>query len=223
MLACLTLGEGAGLIAYGLVWLWNPSSWLQGVAPVAVLAGPLGALAAVALGARLGQQWPVVASASKFSVVGGSNTLIDLGVLNLLMHTAGIVSGPLFAVFKAGSFLAAVTNSYFWNKHWSFHDAKPREPTNDLLERRQFALFVLTTGIGMAVNTGVATALVQLGPLGTGLTFVQWASVAAVVALLVSAGWNFCICRYLVFKHSGEFAGRAVTQYKCELAQADNV
>ena len=57
---------------------------------------------------------------SKFFLVGGMNVLVDLGILNLLIFASGIAAGLWYSVFKGISFLVAATNSYFWNKHWTF-------------------------------------------------------------------------------------------------------
>src|SRR3989338_909332 len=62
----------------------------------------------------------------KFGVVGGLNTFVDFGVLNLLIimsSTTAIATSiwlGWFAIFKGISFIAAVINSYFWNKYWTF-------------------------------------------------------------------------------------------------------
>jgi putative flippase GtrA len=52
----------------------------------------------------------------KFSLVGASNTLIDLGVFSLLFYGAGV---PVLLAHIAG-FCLAVANSFIWNYRWTF-------------------------------------------------------------------------------------------------------
>src|SRR3989344_6644799 len=68
----------------------------------------------------LSRWWPVMLQFVKFGIVGGLNGMIDLGILNLLIYFSGLAAGFWYSVFKSASFIAAVTNSYFWNKYWTF-------------------------------------------------------------------------------------------------------
>ena len=52
----------------------------------------------------------------KFSLVGASNTLIDLGVFSFLFYGLG---APVLLAHVIG-FCLAVSNSFFWNYRWTF-------------------------------------------------------------------------------------------------------
>ena len=52
---------------------------------------------------------------AKFSVVGGSGFLVNLGVFSLLLHF-----GVHYIPAAVCSFLVAVTNNYTWNRLWTF-------------------------------------------------------------------------------------------------------
>jgi putative flippase GtrA len=195
----MVLGLVSAGILYGLAAFWSLPSWLLlGVYSSFVLA-PLGALAAVGLGRRLGKRWPAVVSASRFGVVGAANTLIDLGLLNLCIYATGVVAGPLFALFKAGSFSAAVVHSYCWNANWSFAGAAGEDSTGASNRPKRFGLFLVVTVLGLWVNTGVAALVVHLGSPVVLLNGLPWANVAAVLALGLSTLWNFFAYRHLVF------------------------
>ena len=64
--------------------------------------------------------FPLLLQLAKFIVVGVLNTLVDLGVLNLLILVTDVTLGPFYVIFKSISFIAAVSNSYVWNKYWTF-------------------------------------------------------------------------------------------------------
>jgi putative flippase GtrA len=125
----------------------------------------------------------------KFVIVGGFNTLVDLAVLNLLIFLTGVASGTPFIFFKAASFLVAVLNSYFWNRRWTFRSDKPA-----------FIQFFAVSTIGLLLNVGAASFLVNiLGP-QLGLSAKIWANVGAVGGTLVVMTWNFLGYKFVVFK-----------------------
>ena len=93
---------------------------------------------------RLGRIWPIFEQFGKFAPVGTLNTLLDLGVLNLLMLMTGIYGGLSFTGFKAVSFVVGTTNSYFWNKFWTFGSKLPVT----ISEYGRFGAFTL---VGIAI------------------------------------------------------------------------
>jgi putative flippase GtrA len=130
----------------------------------------------------------------KYVVVGSLNTLIDLSFLNLLMSLFVITSGWHFSLFKAISFSVAVTNSYFWNKFWTFGH---RERKVGVREYSYF--FSLTVG-GLLVNVGLASFLVNaIGP-QFGLSPKIWANLSAFIPILLAGFWNFTSYKLIVFK-----------------------
>src|SRR3989344_2662710 len=101
----------------------------------------------------------IIRQAIKFVLVGILNTLVDLGVLNLLIFASGIASGFGYSAFKGISFTVAVINSYFLNKFWTF---KMRETEG---VKREFAQFFIVSLIGFGINVGVASFVVNVvGP-----------------------------------------------------------
>jgi len=129
----------------------------------------------------------------KFLLVGVLNTGIDFGVLNLLMFSTGITSGFYYSVFKAISFTCGVTNSYIWNKRWTFKKGKN-------LEKKEFSKFFTISLIAFGVNIGVASILVNIvGPIG-GISPYVWANISALAAAGFTTLINFFGYKYLVFK-----------------------
>ena len=130
----------------------------------------------------------------KFTLVGSLNTFIDFGVLNFLMFIFQITFGWGYSIFKAISFSAAVINSYFWNKFWTF------QKTETKAGGKEFSKFYLVTLIGFLINVGIASFIVNvIGP-QFGFSKVIWANIGAFIAVLCAFIWNFLGSKLLVFK-----------------------
>src|SRR3989344_1733646 len=156
--------------------------WLPFVFPVLA---PLGLYATYFLGRRS----PFIFQFGKFFLVGALNTFLDLGILNLFIFLTGIAAGPWFSFFKALSFVATVTNSYFWNKLWTF-----QSPVGS------YVVFFVVTGVSFILNVGVATLMVNvIGPQG-GIDPKLWANIGALTAVVVTLVWNFLGYKFVVFK-----------------------
>ncbi len=138
----------------------------------------------------------VVWQLAKFVSVGALNTFIDLGILNLLILVSSIDQprGAIYTLFKFLSFSAAAANSYFWNKWWTFEKGRQ-------LKGREFINFYLVTGVGLLINVGVASFLVNSTGAMFGLEEKLWAGVAAPFAgVLIGFMWNFLAYKFFIFK-----------------------
>jgi len=142
----------------------------------------------------LGKRFLWIFQAAKFLLIGVLATLVDLGILNLLILVSGIATGSLFSVFKGISFITATCSKYFGDKFWAF----------EKMERagmgREFSQFFVVTLIGLAINVGVASLVVNLLGPQFGLTEKMWANIGAIIAAFVSAIWNFLGYKFIVFK-----------------------
>jgi len=72
----------------------------------------------------------------KFIQVGSLNTFVDWGTLNVFLMVATVSSGFLYPLCKAASFVVAATNSYFWNKYWTFRKEEIRQRTPSIFNRQ---------------------------------------------------------------------------------------
>lgn len=133
---------------------------------------------------------------SRFFVVGIINTGVDLAVLNILIWLFGAdKSISYYPLFKTISFLAAVINSYIFNKYWVFATTTKKQSV-----QRESLLFFLVSTFGFLLNVVVATSIFHLiTTLYTQNIFVA-SDVGAIVGTLVVLISNFIGYKFLVFK-----------------------
>ena len=107
----------------------------------------------------------------KFCLVGGSGYLINLAVFALL---AGVLDVHHIAA-AVGAFVVAVSNNFFWNRHWTF---EPGERPAHFQAARFFAVSIAS----LVVNLIVLELLVS-GGLGE--------LAAQAIAVAVAMPFNF--------------------------------
>ena len=143
----------------------------------------------------LGRLWKTIYQFAKFAAVGVLNTFIDFGVLNLEILLSGIASGALYPVFKGVSFLAATTNSFFWNKFWTF-ESKTSANTGEALR------FYVVAGVGWLINVSLASFIVNGLSRPAAISPNLWANIGALVGVAGSFLWDFLGYKFLVFRAS---------------------
>lgn len=122
----------------------------------------------------------------KFALVGTSGTVVDFGLLNLLIQVFG------FSLVAANtcSFSAAVFNNFIWNRLWTFPESRERPFLP------QLAQFTLVNIVGWVINTGILWSLSTYV-----LTAPLWGyNLAKVIATVVVLFWNFGINRIWTYK-----------------------
>lgn len=190
IIAGLIIGEASALLI--LIIFKNlkieviPIWFLAIILPVLSLTG-------LQIAFLLARKFIILWQFAKFGLVGVLNTLIDLGVLNLLIFFSGITSGIGYSVFKGISFIVAVVNSYFWNKYWTF-EKRGEVKTGEFLQ------FFIVAGLGFAINVGTASLIVNIIGPQFGLSDKIWDNIGAIIATLVGMIWNFLGYKFIVFK-----------------------
>ena len=173
----------------------NPPLYYWSALFIVPIAAALGISVARDLKERIGGLFSLGYQFYKFVLVGVMNTLFDLSILNGLIVFTGIAAGWHFSLFKGISFGIVVINSYFWNKFWTF---KKKEGGG----AKEFGQFLAVSLVGLGVNVGVASLVVNVvGPKG-GISPQIWASIGAVAAIVFTTVWNFIGYKFFVFKKS---------------------
>lgn len=140
--------------------------------------------------AQIAKLWKAFYQFGQFAAVGTLNSFIDIGIFNLETFLYAMpISTPIFAVFKAISFLCATTNSFFWNRNWTFG-------STDKVNVGEVTGFYTVALIGWGLNVAIATFVKAIGP-----DTKMWINIVAPVAgILVTFIWNFVGYKYFVFK-----------------------
>ena len=157
---------------------------------VLVLFTPSGYLVAYWLSKR----FPVMIQFVRFGITGGLNALIFLGSLNLLISATKIAVGFYYSVFVSVAFVVAVTNSYFWNKHWVFQAGESSGG------KGEFIRFFLVNLVSFGINVGAASFIVNVIGAPVGMPASLWANIGAVSAVFITLFFNFIGSKYIVFK-----------------------
>jgi putative flippase GtrA len=102
----------------------------------------------------------------KFCVVGASGYAVNLAVYTLLLRGADLH----YALAAVGSFLVAVTNNYWWNRHWTFRGQRGHVvfqglrflvvSTTALVANLVVLHVLVTVGLGEVVAQALAIMLV---------------------------------------------------------------
>jgi len=161
---------------------------------------------------------PIVRQFVKFCIVGGSSTVIDVGIFwilrfhvpwgkDLLSHTFGnflvtnlpVMFRPLVAhenadatvpVFKIISSTIAIFNGFIWNRRWTF---KIKGKQHRSVQLRKFFLVAV---IGLILNAVITTLLNSIIPGHPKRSL----AIATAIATVVVAIWNFAGQKYWTFK-----------------------
>ena len=189
------LGEIVGVCGYAIVRVQGFDAALARFVPAPVMPAlfiigiPVGALVSLLVASVIAKKIPVIYQIAKFIAVGVSNTMIDWGVLNLLLVPLGLGTAS-YVGGKGLSFAVATLNSYFWNKTWTFQRKEMKGAGKEALQ------FYLLTAVGLGINVGAATLFKEIGP-----NTKFWAGILAPgFATLLSAGWDFFAYRFIVFR-----------------------
>jgi putative flippase GtrA len=130
---------------------------------------------------------------SRYAVVGAYNTALNAAIFNSLIYLSGISQGPLVTVFALITFAIVITQAFFWNIFWTFHN----KPAQD--RKKQYLRFFSVTSTTALVNLGIIQIFVNVIGAPTGITPALWANVALLVTIVTAVIGNFFGYKFFVF------------------------
>jgi putative flippase GtrA len=125
---------------------------------------------------------------AKFSMVGVTGAIVDLGILNFLhffvwQKSWDVMLYPAVAI----SFSAAVVNNYIWNILWTYRHQDHSDQHHVTLSK-----FFVVSLVGLLMNLGIVYA-------ATALLGLFWL-ISKLAAMVVVLFWNFFVNRFWTFK-----------------------
>lgn len=117
----------------------------------------------------------------KFCLVGASNVTIDFSIFLLLTGVAHLH----YLQANLGSFVVAVSWSFYANRRWTF-----RHQVGD--PRRQYLRFTLTNLAGLLIQSTLLYLLHERALMDV--------RVAKVIAIFVTTFWNFFMTKFWTFR-----------------------
>lgn len=128
----------------------------------------------------------------KFCVVGVSNLLIDYSISYVLTFHFGL----WWVLAQMISFSVAVTNSFFWNRRWTF------QAHNGENHAQQYVMFFTVNIIGLALNLGIMKTVFFAFTHswhGQPPQKIDW-MIAKMSATVIVVLWNFGANKHWTFK-----------------------
>jgi len=174
------------------------------IVPFFLIATPLGTIIAYKIGLRFALIWQL----AKYVVVGGMNTLVDLGILTLVILVSknfgvsaedliysGLLTITFYSIYKGFSFIIANINSFYWNKYWTFSRKDTEQKSS-----AQFVQFFTVSLIGLLINVVIASLVFRSVPPFADLNPDQWGLIGAAAGSLTGMVWNFLGYKFIVFE-----------------------
>ena len=150
----------------------------------------------------------------KFAIVGASSSVIDFGLSNLFHYKLGWPLIPALAV----AFFLSVLNGFFWNRRWTFKEARGKPAHTQSLQ------FLAVNIVGWFLNTLIVVLVIlSYKSHGRGLFDSSEQAHHVLVAMFTNTGrheygpllfngalllatavvvfWNFFANRFWTFKH----------------------
>ncbi len=138
---------------------------------------------------------------SKFSLVGLSNAVVDIGILNLFLWLQPTRETSLLVLYNGFALVLANVNSYIGNTRWTFRGRAEHS-------LRQRTLFCLQALLNIGISTGVFWALIHPLLVNTEVPAYLVGNVAKIISVVVASVISFFILRYVVFSRKRWFKGR---------------
>lgn len=130
----------------------------------------------------------------KYGVIGVLNTFLNAGIYNFLIFVTNIASGLTVDSFFVAAFIITITNSFFWNRHWTFE-----RMGTETVGKDAFQFFFVSTAVAV-INIGILHIIVNVIGAPAGIDLIIWANIALALTIITAFLGNFFGYKFIVFK-----------------------
>jgi len=131
----------------------------------------------------------------KYGIIGVLNTMLNAGIYNFLIFITDIASGFTIDIFFVVAFIATVTNSFFWNKFWTFTEKKIEN-----IKREAVQFFIISAIVTM-INAAILHIIINTIGAPSGVDQKIWANIALSFTIITAFLGNFFSYKYIVFSN----------------------
>jgi len=133
--------------------------------------------------------WTEIVRWIKYQLVGFSNSMVSLAVLNLFFFLWPPTSQAILVLGSTTAYAAGDINSFWWNGRWTFGTGR--------FHRNHVARFALLSIAGMAINAAI---LWGTGGMLLGLFLPAWlVGNLSQLSMAVTGSLGYLVCRFWVF------------------------
>ena len=134
----------------------------------------------------------------KYALVGASNILIDMTVLNILSYATGITSGKMLIVFSVTSFFVYSTSGYHLNNKFTF---KKSSSEKAYIQYASVLFICMILNSVMLVLLTNKNPLISLMPNHTDVIALNhlWMNISILIDSSVIGFFGFLVNKFFVF------------------------
>ncbi|CQR46522.1 GtrA-like protein [Paraliobacillus sp. PM-2] len=138
-------------------------------------------------------KWQVI----QFSAIGGSNAIVDIISLNILLAIWPSTNHTILLLFNTISYVLAILNSYIWNTKYTFRHRA-------FFSRKELILFITQAIIALGVSNLVFLGVFELLEDQTLMPFSKFIiqNIAKGAAMFLSSATSFLLMKFMVFTRS---------------------
>ena len=129
----------------------------------------------------------------KYGVIGVLNTFLNAGIYNLLIYITNIAYGFTVDLFFIVAFIITVTNSFFWNRYWTFE-----QTGTETVGKDAFQFFSVSIVVAI-INIGILHIIVNIIGAPMDIDLKIWANIALALTIITAFFGNFFGYKYIVF------------------------
>jgi putative flippase GtrA len=129
----------------------------------------------------------------RYCIVGGLNTFVDIGVLNILLWRFPTHTVETLTAYSAIAYSCGAISSFFLNKYWTFHHT--HKPT-----AREVGRYLVTIVLEILYSSALVwLASRALQPFIANITL--WGNASKLVAVVCGAVVSYALMRFWTFAH----------------------